>query len=362
MATPLPSAERFDMLDAWRGLAAAAVVLHHTSSFQHGHEAVILFFVISGYCIAGSMEACLAKGMGLRAFAWRRVRRIYPPYFLAVAFFVLTRWLRAALGGSPPQWPLHVWAQNLTLTQWLSLLQHPKAFAADNPTLFVAAFWSLCYEEQFYLVMAVVMLLPAMRSRVGVLVALMAVGLAWVVLAPRLCFGPFLEYWPELGIGCLLFYRLCRWRSGAVRRLFDVVLVALMALGAWAHFALDERSGAQRPAFGELLLASAFALVLVATRPLNDLFLRSRLGRGLMALGVISYSLYLVHQFNVHAIRAVAGWLLPSGTPAAISSAVQLALHVGLGALFWHVCERPFTNRSLAPTSRPPGPRDEVVA
>jgi len=41
------------MVDGWRGLAALAVVLHHVAAFRFdlGSPAVMLFFVISGYCI-----------------------------------------------------------------------------------------------------------------------------------------------------------------------------------------------------------------------------------------------------------------------------------------------------------------------
>ena len=49
-----------------------------------------------------------------------------------------------------------VWINNLTMTQWLGLVFHPT-HPFDNPTLFVAGYWSLNYEEQFYLVMGLIM-------------------------------------------------------------------------------------------------------------------------------------------------------------------------------------------------------------
>jgi len=78
-ASPSVWSERYDMLDGWRGLAAFVVLLHHVSPIRLGAEAVILFFVISGYCITAAAEAALRKGMGFRQFMLRRVRRIYPP-------------------------------------------------------------------------------------------------------------------------------------------------------------------------------------------------------------------------------------------------------------------------------------------
>src|SRR5581483_988076 len=129
-----------------------------------GHAAVMLFFVISGYCIAAAAETGRQRGMGFGTFMWRRARRIFPPYLLALAFFALTRLVKLVATGSngfSHSWL--DWLQNLTLTQWLTLLWHPVADAPQNPTLFVAAFWSLNYEEQFYLVMAGLLALSLWR-------------------------------------------------------------------------------------------------------------------------------------------------------------------------------------------------------
>jgi peptidoglycan/LPS O-acetylase OafA/YrhL len=86
------------MIDGLRGLAALAVVMHHLRVIPVGHYAVMLFFVISGYCIAAAVTAARRSAMSFGSFMWRRLRRIYPPYFFAVAFFVLTRAAKIASG------------------------------------------------------------------------------------------------------------------------------------------------------------------------------------------------------------------------------------------------------------------------
>jgi len=166
--------ERYRMLDAWRGIAATMVVIHHVAGIPIGHDAVMLFFVISGYCISASAEVCLTKELAFRTFMWRRVRRIFPPYLLALAFFVATRLLKLAMGGPNDlaRTPVE-WVQNLTLTQWLTLLFRPTPLAEENPTNFVAAFWSLNYEEQFYLVVALAILPAFARFRTVTLSVLM---------------------------------------------------------------------------------------------------------------------------------------------------------------------------------------------
>jgi len=79
-------AERYDLIDGWRGLAALALCIHHVTTVWIGGHAVMVFFVISGYCIAASADACQRKGWAFREFMWQRVQRIYPPYLLSIAF------------------------------------------------------------------------------------------------------------------------------------------------------------------------------------------------------------------------------------------------------------------------------------
>lgn len=340
------------MLDGWRGVAAAVVVLHHVSRFRHGHEAVLVFFVISGYCITASMEACAADGVGTGGFLWRRIRRIHPPYLLAIAFFIATRLVRELVTGRWKHFTAAAWAQNLTLTQWLSLLGDPKPFAADNPTLFVAAFWSLCYEEQFYVVMALLVALRPGARRVA-LVGLTLVSVPWILLGPRLCYGTVLDYWPMLGLGCLLFYRLKRMPSRTMRRATDALLVAVAVSTALAHHAAGRIGGHERPVMLELSVASGFAVLLLLMHPLDAALRASPPGRVLAAFGLVSYSLYLVHQFNVSVVRTSARWWLPEGAHPFASSALQLLMHVAIATVFWFACERPFLNRPPPEGVRP---------
>jgi peptidoglycan/LPS O-acetylase OafA/YrhL len=258
---------RYDMLDGWRGIAALSVVLDHLGLWSFGFDAVMLFFVISGYCITAAAEAAFRKGMGFRQFMWRRVRRIYPPYLFAILFFYLTRMVRSAAGGAGFHATFTAWVQNLTLTQWLTLLRHPQANPATNPTLFVNTFWSLCYEEQFYLVMGVIFIIPLMLGRRRLILGLFAIGLGWNLASPRLCHGFFLDYWPHFAVGSLLFYRLCRLPNTKIRLLYDAALVAAvvaLAMLAWREN-LSAATVGRRP-FREAFVTCGFALTLIALR------------------------------------------------------------------------------------------------
>src|SRR4051812_10624228 len=99
---PPPRAERFDFLDGLRGLAALYVVLHHASQdvpapmlrgwaaaarflLRHGHFAVAVFIVLSGYCLMRPVARDASRQIrgGTLAYLRRRAWRILPPYYAA---------------------------------------------------------------------------------------------------------------------------------------------------------------------------------------------------------------------------------------------------------------------------------------
>jgi peptidoglycan/LPS O-acetylase OafA/YrhL len=340
---------RYEMIDGLRGLAALAVVMHHLGIGSLGHYAVMLFFVISGYCIAAAAESGRRNGLSFGSFMWRRLHRIYPPYFFALVFYVLTRVAKAASGGyNDLARPWLDWLQNLTLTQWVSLPWHPVADAPQNPKLLVAAFWSLNYEDQFYLVMSAALLL-ALKSRVPmslVVAALAVVGLAWNCAVPGgWITGFFLEYWVHFALGALLFYVLCLYPGRAVRNAFLAAVVALGVYSAVRIFPWQPQTPLDLRAYTEFAVVCAFTLFLYFARSFSAVVSGSRAWRPVAALGTISYSLYLINQFNLKLVADVARWLAPHAwEPVRLS--LMLALQILLASLFWYGCERPFLNRA----------------
>src|SRR5437773_2711368 len=114
--------ERLLSIDALRGLAALGVVLYHAIQQTkepiapgvlkwtalliqfvsgYGYVGVFLFFVISGFCIHLQWARARAAGatgeIRFRAFWKRRIRRLYPPYLIALALFLLIAALTTGL-------------------------------------------------------------------------------------------------------------------------------------------------------------------------------------------------------------------------------------------------------------------------
>lgn len=124
-----------------------------------------MFFVISGYCISATADSSRRKRQGTTAYFYRRFRRIYPPYWvwfgvMAVSMMLLDWLLKREIPTGPRQegrrpWQLGVPALigNLTLTEtWL------RHFFHNRHRMFIGQGWTLCYEEQFYGVVGITLL------------------------------------------------------------------------------------------------------------------------------------------------------------------------------------------------------------
>ncbi len=171
-------------IQALRGIAAVAVVLAHLGgpdgfesrwlaggydwlAFTHGpgQAGVDLFFVISGLIMVVTTQHRVPGPASAREFLRRRVVRIYPIYWVAtlpvLALFLVSPGAVNSSAENPPD----VLASLLLLPQ------------SGLPLLMVG--WTLTFEMYFYLVFALVLLLP----RAGRLPALAAWGVLTLALA-----------------------------------------------------------------------------------------------------------------------------------------------------------------------------------
>jgi peptidoglycan/LPS O-acetylase OafA/YrhL len=338
--------------------------LTHLGAPVDGHFAVMVFFVISGYCITASAESCRRQGFGFRNFMWRRFKRIYPPYWFAIAFFTLTRAIKTVRGGpNDLHRSLLEWIQNLTLTQWLSSLFHPLIWPDQSPRSFVAAFWSLNYEEQFYLVTAIGLALAAYRAAPSIVpvLVLAAIGTVWNFTFPgNFVCGFFIEYWVHFALGACLYFVLCVYPDPRARLVFvtGVVLLGILSAGRlvpWTPTTVHDLR-----AMVELAFLAAVTLGLFFLRPLSTRISASAVWRPIAALGTISYSLYLIHQFNLHLVGSIAESLLPAGAPSGILMSAKIGLHLAIATAFWYCCERPFLNRNITRCATASMARDAV--
>jgi peptidoglycan/LPS O-acetylase OafA/YrhL len=171
------SSPRFPGLDSLRVLAILGVVGRHyphtgapawfAELTRFGWTGVDLFFVLSGFLIGRQLLEPIATGERpqLLSFYLRRLLRILPSYWVVLAVYVLVPIAREEESMGP------LW-RFLTFTQNIGF--EGGAFSHA---------WSLCIEEQFYLVLPllVLALAPRIHSR-GVLLLVLGLVSAGVLL------------------------------------------------------------------------------------------------------------------------------------------------------------------------------------
>ncbi len=142
----------------------------------NGGYGVQLFFILSGYLITTLLlrEEARYGRIALRAFWVRRILRIWPLYYLVVAigFFVLPG-LDGQLG-TPYHRELlrvHLWPFLVFAGNWSMALVRP---APD----WLSVLWSVCVEEQFYLVVPLFVAVVSPRFRVPLVAAMIAGSIA----------------------------------------------------------------------------------------------------------------------------------------------------------------------------------------
>ena len=317
MPFPKAGSTRYQMLDVWRGLVCLLVVVEHAGvalwprtnggsswadPIQRGAVWLLtrnlgtpLFFVMSGFCIAASLESLHRKGGTPLSFLGRRLWRILPTYWAALLFFFLVvAWLDR-LGFqrlhdseyglslvSPETLNPAQWFGNLTLIEtW-----RPHLFGGPS-SVFTRVAWSLCYQEQFYIVCVLALWLAPARVERFLALATAAILLvrvfAWDCGALEPMFeGTFPYLWHEFAIGLAVYWRLNRPSPQWAKRAVEAGLVVLAIIG----FQTD---------FTSTLAAACFGLLLIGMYRWDRLAGSLRLLNPLRACGKRSYSIYLAH-------------------------------------------------------------------
>ncbi|MFH8798344.1 acyltransferase family protein [Streptomyces sp. NPDC017936] len=388
------TAARFGWLDAVRGIAALTVALHHLSAelfvgfgaavrerFDPGIFGVMAFFLVSGYIVPASLE----RRGDVRAFWIGRLYRLYPlcaVVLVAAAVLVPKRF--SAVDVSVHEHPLLAAVANTTMLQDLLGLR------SGLPVM-----WTLTYEMVFYYLVTLLFMTGAHR-RSGPVAAVFA--------GAALLLGPWAAAWslrPEFtvrqlaagtalvvgtglmflltgrrtaqltgatlltGLGLVLMIangRSTPWESmlilatmfsgtvihraerGQIRRATAWAYCGfVIAAGTAAGLLYDDRQAQIRTwTASPLAWVSAFlagwALFAVAL-----LLRRRRMPRALTWLGLVSFSVYLLHR----PLIATMSWLMektghPHGTAQQLVwVAGFLAALLLLSALTYHLVELP---------------------
>jgi peptidoglycan/LPS O-acetylase OafA/YrhL len=374
---------RLQSIDALRGIAALGVVLYHAvlqtnnavpnnlfrwpvkllqfvSSF--GYIGVFLFFVISGFCIHLQWAKSRANGqpqsIAFGSFWRRRIRRLYPPYLIAFALFMLMAALSTGINVT------HFFVYDVVMHLLMLHNLDPNTCYSIN-----GVFWTLAIEEQLYLAY---FLLLFLRTRWGwgptlVICALARIAwfyfshAAWVatgtgIPVPEAAASHWLT-WAlgaiavEAAFGLVSLPKWCRnlWLGGAAIVLASATSVVLPITQkdtlphnlAWMLM---------HPAWG----LGFFILVNRAVQAEQSWLKRlakPRIGTRIVIrmvaatafVGVFSYSLYLTHELVI----MQSWWFIREGFPPILNTLLIVGpATIAFAWLFYRFCEKPYMRKA----------------
>lgn len=347
-------------LDGLRAVAILGVLINHfmpgpiNEVTNLGRLGVVLFFVLSGFLITRILleerdlhaSRKLSQGSLIRSFYVRRVLRIFPIYYLTIALF-------AVVGYAPIKDHL-IWH--------LSYLSNFSSSFIDEPDYgYSSHLWSLCVEEQFYLIWPFVMVFAPKRYLHRIIIGTIIASLCYKA------FGSFLGLTPDqvtkplfgctdsLGLGALLALywnenETYRKHKGRLLKASTWIGLPLIIIGQLLY-APDKHASTGPLMTGVYLMLQDFVAALFFVQLVEGAATNRSgfLGRTLALapmryIGKISYGIYLYHLF-LKGIFPPLIWSLGIAHFQGLEAFAGMSLTaVLLAAISWHLIEKPIND------------------
>jgi len=350
-------------LDGIRGLAILLILILHyfveiaptryALLFRLAWSGVDLFFVLSGFLIAGILLDARNSASYYKTFYLRRFYRIIPLYAIWLGIFVITVPAVGARGGPPltetfnayiPLWTYFLFLQNFAI-----------AIKQGFGSYWMGITWSLAVEEQFYLVLPLLV-----RRLTGK--GLLAGSIGAILVAPALRFlfhlsgsKPLVAYTllptraDALAFGVLLAlaYRnekVWHWLSANRTAIYLVFLLLMVGIIAWTILGLDLTA-----TIGFSWLAAFYAslMVLVLAKP-GALERRVFGSPVLVKLGTVAYAVYLLHSGILHLYHYFIFHATPivNNPPTLFVTLLALFTTLALAQISWVYLENPLIRKA----------------
>ncbi|WP_421569121.1 acyltransferase family protein [Stenotrophomonas sp. PD6] len=309
-----PAAEKLDVIQALRGIAALLVVFYHGVGYQPrskepgiehvfsmiGASGVDLFFMISGFIMVYATRNVSGGFNDTGTFLIKRIARVFPVYFVATGLYVPLMLLMGNYVG-------HVDIMTDVNQIIRSALMIPTNFGSRAPyfggsVLHVG--WTINYEVYFYVLFGLSLMFGRLRW-----IALSGIAVALLIALPMTVSRPSLDAYVDYGFNGPLNFAtnpmlweffvgvvigriyLSRFQMAALTA--NLLSVTSLAILVW--FLLNDVSSK----FGFTGWALPYALLLFALT-IGSKTMNIRWPRSLVWTGNVSFSLYLVHPFVIH--------------------------------------------------------------
>jgi peptidoglycan/LPS O-acetylase OafA/YrhL len=320
-----------------------------------GREGVNLFFTLSGFLVGGLLLRQYAEtgNVDAKRFIIRRIFRIWPAYYVLIAFHVLAG--------------RHPW--NTFLFQNLTHLQNYLGTSITQT-------WSLAVEEHFYLVLPALLLVFA-RWRLGAwTIVSVLTGICAVVLTAR-CFAvaggnlegafAYTQYRIDSLLVGVILSAIYWMKPGVYHQIAKrkwLLIAGIAGLCAWLAFAT--KNIALDESIGYTIQALGFAVLIVFVLEYSGSLKKSWAYRGVAWIGLYSYGIYLWHSLalapgDMLIRKATAMGLAPS-VIWVVALAAQFAFAIAIGYVTTRAIEYPFLlmRNALFPAKRNSSVREEA--
>jgi peptidoglycan/LPS O-acetylase OafA/YrhL len=328
----------------------------------NGGYGVQLFFILSGYLIASILlrEEARYGRIDLRAFWVRRMLRIWPLYYLIIVLgFAVIPAVTGEIGT-----PAYKLAVRTHLAPFLCFLGNWSiALVRPMPYECLSVLWSVCVEEQFYLIVPLLIALVVPRYRVAAVGTLMigSIGVRWYCAhssdANQLIVFNTLAQFDTLLSGVLLAI-LLGWERERRRltRWLRFLQWPLYAAIAWGMSQPLGRGSAWHRTWDYVWIwICGVGIVMVAVWGRG--WLRAVLSYSrLVWLGKISYGLYMYHQIALLSVMDSTARSPLFANKEELLSIAAFALVVVMAAVSYYGYERPFLRLKRAWTRVPSRP------
>ncbi|MHB8109125.1 MAG: acyltransferase family protein [Syntrophorhabdaceae bacterium] len=324
-------------IDGLRAIAVIAVLLFHFGVLPNGYLGVDVFFVISGYLITGIIYRELNDGrFSVVNFYIRRIRRILPlTLFLVLVSLVIG--MIVMLPDDLENLAESVVATNIFGNNVLQAITTENYWDVSNEFKPLMHTWSLGIEEQYYIIYPFLLLLIGRRHGRWLLPSLALLAVASVILYflpfhayKRFYYLPFRFF--ELALGGLAALYL---KDKLINHRYAAIFVIALILVLSVKFAFLS---------GQYVLPVAVILtlgIIVTANHENKIASYILQNKISVAIGLISFSLYMWHQIILAYVRY---FLVPKLQMQHL--ALIFLIVIVLSAITYYVIERPFRDKN----------------
>lgn len=318
--------KRYEELDSLRGIAAFSVLMCHLMSvlpqfgdygpesfgdklliktplhlYWAGHEAVMLFFLLSGFVLA--LPYLNKKELPYQSFLLKRICRLYIPYFVAILIAVLMHHIFYAANGisEASNWYNKQWDSHFG---WSLFLKHLLFVDQFDINAYDPPIWSLVHEMRISIIFPFLMLLVTKFNwkkvmLVSLIISYLAIKVSIKYQYPMIDYFVTIHYATIFIVGASIAkYRnrlivLFKQFSISMKIVLGILSVCLITYTYFPVF-----PSLHNKYINEWLtvIGAAYVLISALSYPYFSKFLRLR---PIAFMGKISFSFYLYHMIIV---------------------------------------------------------------